>query len=486
MSRLETITLRPQQFKPKQRQMTVQDLEAAIQVQHRVQDGQLILERSLRSWKLQEQVRVPVEKALAVGDPQLLSYIIAGLAPTRSKLIPFVLANRSLVAMARHFRYECSGSPQSLYTYAEAVDLYSRFLDASPDRIIDDVKSGTNLADPTKVQNHTGLLEEYMKYLQSGGASPGTVSNQIKETRTFYRCNGVKIELGHKIKRRVKYKDQVPTPEELAKILDLADLREKVILTLPALAGFREETLAKLEYRHAREDLEAGKIPLHIHVEEGILKGQYGEHDTFLAAEGVYYLRLYLEQRRRGSPDGRIPPEVLNDNSPLIRADRFRTPKPIGGKQVGKIVRSLYARAGLLKKIGGRMYNYREHSLRKYFKTQLVSKGVPESHVDYWMAHVTDTYNQVASLGVEKQRQEYAAAGLSIRPRTQISKLDTIKEIIRAMGEDPERILTKETLTRQAICTTPQEDYADQHTQILQDYLRQLLQTAQKTSTQTP
>ena len=69
------------------------------------------------------------------------------------------------------------------------------------------------------------------------------------------------------------------------------------------------------------------------------------------------------------------------------------------------------------------------------------------------MAHVTDTYNQVMSLGVEKQRREYPASGRSIRPQTHISKLDTIKEIIRAMGEDPEMIPTKEKLTRQAIGT---------------------------------
>jgi len=52
---------------------------------------------------------------------------------------------------------------------------------------------------------------------------------------------------------------------------------------------------------------------------------------------------------------------------------------------------------------------------RKYFKTRLVSAGVPESHVDYMMGHVNDTYNQVQSLGVEKLHASYKNANLSIR-----------------------------------------------------------------------
>jgi hypothetical protein len=69
-------------------------------------------------------------------------------------------------------------------------------------------------------------------------------------------------------------------------MLELADLRGRVIVTLPTLGGFREETLTRLEYRHVREDLEAGRVPVHVHVESEIVKGKYADHDTFLAAGG--------------------------------------------------------------------------------------------------------------------------------------------------------------------------------------------------------
>lgn len=90
---------------------------------------------------------------------------------------------------------------------------------------------------------------------------------------------------------------------------------------------------------------------------------------TFLGAEAAEYLRLYLDQRRRGYIDGKIPPENLNDCSPLIRDERCREPKPLRPNQIRKLVHGLYVKAGLLKTPRGRMYELRVHSLRKYFKT---------------------------------------------------------------------------------------------------------------------
>ena len=49
--------------------------------------------------------------------------------------------------------------------------------------------------------------------------------------------------------------------------------------------------------------------------------------------------------------------------------------------------------------------------------------------------------------GVEFLRGIYLAAGLSVKPRTKISKIDALKEIIRAWGLNPEEILTRQALT---------------------------------------
>lgn len=84
------------------------------------------------------------------------------------------------------------------------------------------------------------------------------------------------------------YHDRAPTPEELRKLLEIADLRGKVIVSMLALGGFR---VAKLKYRHVKHDLERGIVPVHIHVEANITKGKYHDYDTFIGAEAVEYLK---------------------------------------------------------------------------------------------------------------------------------------------------------------------------------------------------
>ena len=112
--------------------------------------------------------------------------------------------------------------------------------------------------------------------------------------KTLFRINGLKLELPYKLQRYAITRDRAPTPEELARMLDLANLRGRVIVSMLALGGFRLGTLCKLRYRHVREDFERGTLPLHVHVEATITKGKYHDYDTFMSKEAADYLRAYL------------------------------------------------------------------------------------------------------------------------------------------------------------------------------------------------
>jgi site-specific recombinase XerD len=228
--------------------------------------------------------------------------------------------------------------------------------------------------------------------------------------------------------------------------MEAADLRERAIISMLALGGFREGTLIKLRYGHVREDLSRGVMPLHIHIEAEITKGKYHDYDTFLGQEAVEYLKLYLEVRRLGSPDGKLPPETLNDDSPLIRDSRSQIAKHIGERQIYQLVHGLYFKAGLLKPNNGKGYDLHVHSLRKFFKTQLMALGIQSDYIDYMMGHTVDTYNDIESKGIEFLRNIYASAGLSIKPRAQVSKVEMVKEFIRGLGMNPEEILTRQTM----------------------------------------
>lgn len=77
----------------------------------------------------------------------------------------------------------------------------------------------------------------------------------------------------------------------------------------------------------------------------------------------------------------------------------------------------------------------------------MAAPGVNTGYIEYMMGHKISTYHDVQMKGVEFLRNIYAASGLSIKPRTRISKIDALKEIIRAWGMNLEQILAKEALS---------------------------------------
>jgi len=333
------------------------------------------------------------------------------------------------------------------YVYSNTVHQYSARLGFSPDQIISDVTPTNGQPDPTRIKKHRRFLEDCLAELQDQSRSPGRIHSYAKHVRTFYRVNEVEIPCPNLPRPTVIRKDRAPKPEELQRLLDIADLREKVIISMLALGGFREGTLVRLTYSHVREDLEKGIVPIHIHVEAAITKGKYHDYDTFLGAEAAAFLKLYLDKRRQGSPDEKMPPEEISDSSPLIRDAQSAKPRPVGEKQLYKIIHGLYHEAGLLRKDGNGGYDLRVHSIRKFFKTQLMALGIQPDYVDYMMGHTVDVYHDIQSKGVEFLRNIYASAGLSIKPKTRHTKIDMLKEMMRAWGLEPEKILTREALS---------------------------------------
>ena len=76
----------------------------------------------------------------------------------------------------------------------------------------------------------------------------------------------------------------------------------------------------------------------------------------------------------------------------------------------------------------------------------MAALGVERDYIEYMMGYTISTYHDIRMKGIEFLRGIYTASGLSIKPKTRISKIDALKEIIHAWGMDPEEILTKKAL----------------------------------------
>jgi hypothetical protein len=299
----------------------------------------------------------------------------------------------------------------------------------------------------------------------------------MKAVTTFYHVNGAKtVKLDQQLSRKVQNKDRAPKPEELAQMLDKSDARDSFIIAAFATGAFREGTLTKLKYRHVKEDLEAGIIPLHIHVEAEITKGKYHDYDTFINSEACNLLKMYIADRRRGIRY--TPPEILTDDSPLIRSDH-NAHKVLGisEKTLRKIVHTIAVEADVSKKLPDSwMYSVRTHSLRKYFRTQMSASKIDSEIIKYFMGKTIDTYEDVQSLGIETLRNLYTSAGLAIRPKTQVNRIEQLKEIIRAWGQNPEEILSKDAFLRGNITET-NDQYQSHQLSLLAGQLKQLIRS---------
>ena len=101
--------------------------------------------------------------------------------------------------------------------------------------------------------------------------------------------------------------------------------------------------------------------------------------------------------------------------------------------------------------------------------------GVQADYIDYMMGHTVDTYDDIQSLGIDTLRNIYHSAGLTIQSRTHVSKVDALKEIIRAWGMNPEQILTRDALIDGAVTYQNEEACQNHQLTVLRNQLKQLL-----------
>jgi integrase len=373
-------------------------------------------------------------------------YVIDAFKGKMPSLIPFAFDNESILKLAAYLLKYTTGSKATLYQYVFGIHRFCYWIHKRPDDVIKE-----SLLNASEKKQYVTAIDQFIGDLQAEGLAPGTIANHVKGVKALFRTNCIDIALPFRLPRRVVYHDRAPTPEELTKLIDIANIREKVIISMLALTGLRIGTLVQLQYRHVKHDLEAGKQSIHIHIESEITKGKYHSYDTFLGSEGVKYLQTYLNIRRQGTRRDRwgMPPEQIHDASPLLRNSQTKRVQPVTPGSVSLAIHKLFIKTSLIEKGTKKRYELRTHSIRKFFRTQLGSLGtIPTDYIEYMMGHTISTYNDVRMKGINFLRNLYTASGLCIKPKTRISKIDQLKLIMEAWGLDPHEILTREALSQ--------------------------------------
>jgi integrase len=213
--------------------------------------------------------------------------------------------------------------------------------------------------------------------------------------RSFLRHNGKKdLDLDDTYAwKRSKRPERVPTRDEVYRMADVSDLRDKAVLLCDFQSGLRNATLRALTYGDIKDQIETDATVISIHVtpqlKERVAEAckENVEQFTFFGKKATEALRVYLEERKR-----RYGP--IGDDEPLFRShsnipDATARSQPITEDALQRLVKKAARRAGIKE-----WEDVRFHSLRKTFKAVLdagfLGGGgqLAEDDKEYLMGHV--------------------------------------------------------------------------------------------------
>lgn len=421
----------------------------------------LTITKSPLGRKLRKPLVLKVLEPQCTADLKLQHFIIGTFLSRRPALAQFTFDNSSTMKIARYLFFNRTASRYCLFSYIYSVYRFCEWAHIQPDQLIKSCIDENGVPKPKASVETKALIEDYVAYLQTKNLSPSSKISLVKGILALLRINGLNLR-PFKLPNYNISCDRAPSREELQKILDVADLRGRVIITMLASGGFRLSTLAKLQYRHVKNDLERCVIPVQVSVPAEITKGKYNSYYTFVNWEAAKYLTAYLNIRRKGTEYK--PPENIKDESPLIRRVNHKQVKAVSPGCIYYVIHDLYFKAGLLIKNMGNHKNYdlKAHSIRKFFRTEMAARGVDRDYIEFMMGHKVSNYHDIKMKGVDYLRGIYLTSGIAIQPKIRLNKIDVLKEIICAWGINPEEILKRKTLNQSQTTAINQNQHNQQ------------------------
>jgi len=242
-------------------------------------------------------------------------------------------------------------------------------------------------------QNQNEIVKDFAVYLAGENLAPKSVAAWISSLKKFFAANNLKVDVDIPIRIFNIHEDVLPNKEDLKKILMDVDLRMKVIITMLASSGMRVGELHNLKLT----DIDLSKEVPTIRI-KGIGAKERKSRITFISKEAKKFLEEYLNQRKSLG-------EELNENSPVIAREDG---KPMSYQNIQYLLEGVFRKYS--KKVGKR-YTLHAHCLRKWFKTQLISAGVPAPIVDRLTGHAR-YLAQEYELYTEEQLKEWYLKGM--------------------------------------------------------------------------
>jgi integrase len=239
--------------------------------------------------------------------------------------------------------------------------------------------------DPRVVQSQ---IIEYILHLRKQNTLTGrSINTRLSAIQKFYETNDVELRW-KKIKsyigsRKKKIKDRAYTREEIAKMLEKADQRERLVVLLMCSSGMRVGALPLLKIRNLE------RIDKYAMYKITVYENEDEEYITFCTPECAKSVDSYLEFRQRHG-------ERIKEDAPLVREEfdindeiHAARPRHLSYFLFRMMVQKLRKKSGVIEKLPKRTQRQimESHGFRKFFQTEAIKAGMNPLYSEFLLGH---------------------------------------------------------------------------------------------------
>ena len=298
-------------------------------------------------------------------------------------------------------------SEHTMTGYINALQRYVEYTGLTLTELVEEAED-EETKNISKEKRQVGIrLRGFRKHLKALDLAPASIRRMLAGVKSFY-TNGYSIELPKLGKDRAlagKVKPEnkgIPSKEDIIKVLDIADMREKAIILGITSSGLSTKDFVNLRVKEFREgyDEETGITVLDLRRAKTAQ-----DFVTFFSAEATAGINEYLRWRERDKPitlhkdilDSWEKHGIYGGDDYLIckkyipgayletRNEELRRESESG---LQTVFRQLASRAGISTDKGA--WNmFRAHKLRSWFYSQMLNNSCPKDLAEVFMGHTS-------------------------------------------------------------------------------------------------
>lgn len=331
-------------------------------------------------------------------------------------------------------RVDKSGSRHTEREYSRALYTYCEWIGKTPDQLITERKN--ELKDEDTKKNTENKVREFCLMLtNTRDITRTTIATKYHAPlKSFYNYNDLPLKL--KTPKHTMHRREPHTTEEIKVLMQIANVRERAIITVLKDSGISRQDVVKLTYGDIKTEFETEKQFIHLKV---VRQKESLEYDTFIGKNAVECLKAYLNKRKNLG-------EQITDDSPLIASLQGTSISPEG-------LSLIFIRLG--KEVG---FKTSPHRFRKFFESHL-GLTVPTMLVRYWMGHSLGVEGHYFLPPIQKQKEKYIESYHEIDVfKKEVSeremRINAMLDNARLMGWTEEKLFAFEDFMRKPTLRT--------------------------------